>query len=118
MLDKGNVLTRLLAGLAAGDSLGSTTEFCTRDQVLSAYAEHKAEGWPWRQVGGGPFGWALGEPTDDTDMAVCMMRSYRELGSFDGEDVARRFVEWMESGPRDIGGTTARTLRRVAGGTP
>jgi hypothetical protein len=57
MLDKGNVLNKLLAGLAAGDSLGSTTEFCTREHVLRAYAEHKAEGWPWRQVGGGPLGW-------------------------------------------------------------
>ena len=65
MPDNADVLNRLLAGLAAGDSLGSTTEFCSRDQVLHAYAEHKADGWPWRQVGGGPFGWLRGEPTDD-----------------------------------------------------
>ncbi len=111
-------LDLLLVGLAAGDSLGSTSEFAGRGSIPSIYDRHREEGWPFRQVGGGSFGWRRGEPTDDSEMALCLYRSFRELGRFDGADVARRFVEWMRRGPRDIGGTTSRTLGAIARGTP
>ncbi|HDZ22133.1 hypothetical protein LCGC14_0302230 [marine sediment metagenome] len=109
-------LRLLLSGLAAGDSLGATSEFVTPAAVPEVYARHKDKGWPFAQVGGGHFGWRPGEPTDDTDMAMCMVRSYIELGRFDPEDLAGRFVEWKQSGPRDIGATTARTLGQIAAG--
>lgn len=111
-------LRLLLTGLACGDSLGSTSEFVPRDDIPEVYERYKVRGWPFRQVGGGMFGWTPGAPTDDTDMAMCLVRSFLEKGVFDGEDVARRFVEWMQGRPRDIGGTTLRTLGMIAEGTP
>ena len=53
-------LELLLTGLAAGDSLGSTTEFVRREEVPAVYAEYRGRGWPFRQVGGGAFGWRAG----------------------------------------------------------
>ena len=113
-----DTLGLLLAGLAAGDSLGSTSEFVAQSRIPELYRKYRDQGWPFRQVGGGSFGWKPGQPTDDTDMALCLVRSYRELGRFDGEDVSRRFVEWMRGGPPDIGGTTHTTLSGIANGTP
>ncbi len=111
-------LTLLLTGLAAGDSLGSTSEFVPQDKIPACYEKYRPMGWPFKQVGGGGCGWQPGEPTDDSDMALCVVKSCLELGRFDGDDVARRFVAWMDSRPKDIGGTTMRTLRSIADGTP
>jgi ADP-ribosylglycohydrolase len=111
-------LRLLLSGLAAGDSLGSTSEFVAQSQVPALYAKLRHEGWPFTQVGGGAFGWELGAPTDDTDQALCLVRSFAELGRFDAADVGRRLVAWLDGGPRDVGGTTARTLGHLRSGTP
>lgn len=108
----------LLIGLAASEACGSTSEFVPQSQIPALYAKHKHQGWPFKQVGGGAFGWKPGEMTDDGQMAMCIVRSYLDLGRFDGGDVARRFVGWMKSGPRDIGGTTAAALSRLATGVP
>ena len=66
---------KLLAGLAAGDSLGSTVEFGSRDLVQTVYDPN---GWPFKQVGGGTFNWKPGEATDDTDMAWAMVKATME----------------------------------------
>jgi len=113
-----DVLRRLLAGLAAGDSLGSTSEFTDPARMGDVCAAYGPLGWPFRQVGGGAFDLPPGHPTDDTDLAMCLVRSFLERGRFDGADVAARFVAWMRTDPRDIGGTTLRTLRAVAAGAP
>ena len=112
------VLKLLLSGLATGDSLGSTSEFVDQSRVPEVYARYAPEGWPFRQVGGGTFRWQSGEPTDDSEMAMAMVRSYLERGRFDAAHVAEQFVAWMQRGPKDIGGTTRRTLSRIAAGTP
>ena len=57
-----------LVGLALGDALGTTLEFKRRD-------EHPLV---TDLVGGGPFGLAPGEWTDDTSMALCLAESILE----------------------------------------
>ena len=111
-------LRLLLTGLAAGDSLGSTSEFVPQGQIPALYEGWRRRGWPLRQVGGGSFAWEPGAPTDDTQMAWAMVESFLENGCrFDPADVAARFVRWMESGPPDIGETTSRALTNVQQGT-
>ena len=109
-------LRLLFAGLAAGDSLGSATEFMHLDQVPACYRHLREQGWPFRQAGSPSRGLASGSPTDDTEMALCMIRSYFREGGFDPQGIAREFVSWMRGGPRDIGGTTRRTLQICAEG--
>lgn len=111
-------LRLLLSGLAAGDALGSTSEFVDFHAVPDVYDECRPRGWPFRQVGGGCFGREPGQPTDVGEMALCLVRSHEELGRFDGADVAARFVAWMRTGRRDIGATTRAALRAVAAGAP
>jgi ADP-ribosylglycohydrolase len=47
-----------------------------------------------------------------------MVQSHLKLGRFDGPDVAKRFVAWMQGIPPDIGNTTQEVLTRVQRGTP
>ena len=98
-----------LLGLAVGDALGTTLEFSLRD------SEPRVSD----MVGGGPFGLAPGEWTDDTSMALCLAESILERGAIDPEDLMRRFTAWWQDGDNslygicfDIGITTSAALQR------
>src|SRR3954452_4200867 len=83
----------VLMGMACGDALGAPYEF---GPPLSV--DH-----PVGMVGGGTFGWEPGEWTDDTQMAVVILRA-AELAVADGvrladrlDDVVRGWVDWAGS---------------------
>ncbi|MFD4367803.1 ADP-ribosylglycohydrolase family protein [Rhodococcus sp. NPDC058521] len=93
----------VLLGTAAGDALGAGYEFThpTPETVVD-------------MIGGGPFGFAPGEWTDDTSMALAIAEVAAEgvdLRSQRGMDaVAAQFVRWYDSGPKDIGNQTHAVL--------
>lgn len=100
-----------LLGLAAGDALGTTLEF-SRPGAFAPLVD---------MVGGGPFGLAPGEWTDDTAMALCLAESLVACGGFDPRDQMRRYLRWWREGHLasngrcfDIGNTVADALRRFA----
>ncbi|MFN2504291.1 MAG: ADP-ribosylglycohydrolase family protein [Acidimicrobiales bacterium] len=93
-----------LLGLAAGDALGATVEFLSP-------AEIQRGGRHTEIRGGGVFGWRAGQGTDDTDLAYAVARSYVEGYSL--SRVADHFLAWHAGGPRDVGGTTAASLRQL-----
>jgi len=101
-----------LVGSAVGDALGATLEFMSRDGIARQYGQLRDI------VGGGWLNLPAGEVTDDTQMALCIARSLVECGTFDGDDIAERFVEWYRSNPPDIGNTTRDSLVRLASGVP
>jgi ADP-ribosylglycohydrolase len=111
-------LELLMLGLAAGDSLGSSVEFQPRARMPQVYESLKPSGWPFRQTGGGPFDWQPGDPTDDTAMALALLRGSRKSGGFDGGAVAQEFIAWYDSVPRDIGTATRQSLAALRDGTP
>jgi ADP-ribosyl-[dinitrogen reductase] hydrolase len=96
--------TGALLGLACGDALGATLEFLSRDEIRGRYGQLRD------LVGGGWLHLAPGEVTDDTQMAMCIARSIAETRAFDPDDIARRFVDWLHTQPKDIGTTTRRAL--------
>jgi ADP-ribosyl-[dinitrogen reductase] hydrolase len=101
-----------LLGLAVGDALGTTYEFERIDQPPYPAL---ATGPAIDVVGGGPFGLAAGQVTDDTHMSVCLARSLAERGALDVDDVARRYVAWTDHA-FDIGNQTRAALDRIANG--
>lgn len=101
-----------LLGLAVGDALGRPVEFQSSTAVADQY------GRVTEMYANGTHGQPAGTVTDDTELALCVARSLVETGEFDGADVARRFVEWYESDPFDVGLTTADALRAIRDGTP
>ena len=95
--DTADVLDRVkgaLVGLALGDALGTTLEFEWRD-ALPPVTDI---------VGGGPFGLAPGEWTDDTSMALCLADSLLAASGLDPGDLIERFCRWYEHGYNSVTG--------------
>jgi len=84
-----------LLGLAVGDALGTTLEFCARDSQPRLTD----------MAGGGPFALKAGEWTDDTAMALALMDSLNADPQLDETDLMRRFVSWHETGAYSCTGT-------------
>ncbi|MDZ7753013.1 MAG: ADP-ribosylglycohydrolase family protein [Gammaproteobacteria bacterium] len=98
-----------MLGLAAGDALGTTLEFSPPGGFTPITD----------MVGGGPFGLAPGQWTDDTAMALCLAESLLECEGFDLFDQMARYVRWYREGHLsstgtcfDIGATVSAALRR------
>jgi len=97
---------------AAGDALGAGYEF---GPPLPATT-------PVRMVGGGGFGWAPGEWTDDTSMAIVIARiaatgtDLREPQA--QNEIAQGWAQWATTAP-DVGAQTSAVLSagRGAAGT-
>jgi len=96
-----------MVGLAAGDALGTTVEFC-----LPGSFEPLTD-----MIGGGIFDLEPGQWTDDTSMALCLGVSLIQCKGFDVNDQMRRYIRWRDDGYAscvgicfDIGNTVATAL--------
>jgi ADP-ribosyl-[dinitrogen reductase] hydrolase len=95
-------------GLALGDALGAPFEFRRREEIprpLPAFER--------RWMGLEPGRW-----TDDTAMARNLCRSLAEREGLDTDDLVRRHLEWLATGPPDVGTLTKRVLNRIRDGVP
>ncbi|MEO6886090.1 MAG: ADP-ribosylglycohydrolase family protein [Jatrophihabitantaceae bacterium] len=96
----------VLLATAAGDALGAGYEF---GPPLSANTEVAMKG-------GGTFGWAPGEWTDDTSMAIAIAEvaaTGADLGSDDAQDrIVARWCEWVLNA-NDVGMQTRSVLGSV-----
>jgi ADP-ribosyl-[dinitrogen reductase] hydrolase len=98
-----------LLGLAVGDAVGTTLEFCPKGSFAPMTD----------MVGGGPFGLKPGQWTDDTSMALCLAISLVECGGFDPQDQMQRYCRWEKEGYLsstgrcfDIGNTVSQALHQ------
>src|SRR3954469_6800065 len=98
-----------LVGSAVGDALGAPFEFGPPGR-FSARFPTPARGAQTEMCGGGSCGWAPGEFTDDTQMALLVATSLVERGGLDEADVFHRFRTWLEAAPRDVGNQTRAVL--------
>src|SRR5271168_3500581 len=100
-----------MLGLAAGDALGTTVEFCAPGTFKKLQ----------NIVGGGPFALAPGEWTDDTSMALCLAESLVKKRGFDAVDQLERYTRWYKEAHLssngkvfDVGMTVRAALGRFA----
>jgi ADP-ribosyl-[dinitrogen reductase] hydrolase len=97
----------ILLGKAVGDALGAGTEFQTPEQIARRHGD--VTGY----VQGVNHGFAPGEFTDDTQMALSMLGGHWDA-QVRGQDLVeatlRRFQEWRAARPPDIGNTTQEAL--------
>lgn len=90
-----------VVGGAAGDALGAGYEFTV-----------PAPDAPIEMRGGGPFGFAPGEWTDDTAQAAAVL-GVLATGSTDVLAIGQRFLDWIAGGPKDVGASTGAVLRHA-----
>lgn len=97
-----------LLGLACGDAVGTTVEFCPRDRFTSMTD----------MIGGGKFRLTPGEWTDDTSMALYLADSLLASEGFDARDQMERYWRWANEGynsvrphPIGMGKTVIQALR-------
>lgn len=77
-----------LLGLACGDAVGTSVEFCSPGSFAPVTD----------MIGGGPFGLAAGQWTDDTSMALCLAESLLEKRGMDPVDQLQRYTRWWRDG--------------------
>jgi ADP-ribosyl-[dinitrogen reductase] hydrolase len=94
-------------GLALGDALGAPFEFRRAEEIpspLPAFEQPR-------------MGLPPGTTTDDTAMARNLIRSLiANDGRLDPGDVLARHIEWLATGPPDVGNLTRRVLSRARDG--
>jgi len=105
---------RLMVAIAAGDSLGSTSELKRHPDIPYLLESVASTGWPFAQARGGPLELKPGDPTDETEMALCLFLSFLELYRFEPQDVVSRLIAWKRSHPRTIKAAAANALSWTA----
>ncbi len=98
-----------LVGSAVGDALGAPFEFGPPGR-FSARFPVPARGSRTEMCGGSSLGWAPGQFTDDTQMALLVASSLLERGGLDEADLFERFSRWAAADPPDIGNQTRAVL--------
>jgi len=89
-----------ILGLAAGDALGATYEFCSPREVPEGPLEMVGRGW---------LGLEPGETTDDTALAGAVLAGYGD-GPLDLRRVRDAMLSWQDTRPKDIGNQTRKAL--------
>lgn len=98
-----------LLGQLIGDALGSQVEFQTSTQICAAYPAGV------RDLGASPVHGTLpGQPTDDSEMALCLARTLVKKGTYDSAATLDAYRFWLESRPFSLG----RTIASALAGTP
>ena len=93
-----------LFGVAVGDALGGPVEFMSAEQIK------KKHGRVTEMLGGGWLGLEPGEITDDTQMTMAVALGIEENPADPVPAIGRRFIEWYDSGPKDIGMTCSKAI--------
>ncbi|HZR08347.1 MAG TPA: ADP-ribosylglycohydrolase family protein [Myxococcales bacterium] len=99
--------TGTLLGAAAGEALGAPHEFKRAAELIE----------PPREITGGGM-WAAGEPTDDIELTLGLLRSLVARRGLDLNDVAGNYLRWFATNPKDIGSLTRSALQNLKAGDP
>lgn len=115
MTDMKKRIAGALFGVAVGDALGGPVEFMAPEEIVRRYVCVSD------MIGGGWLDLAPGEVTDDTQMTLCVAEGIVEAPEAPIPAIGRRFIEWANGGPKDIGGACASSIHNaqlIGGATP
>lgn len=90
-------------GALAGDAAGAVLEFQPRPTTVEV---ERALRFP----GGGIWGVAPGQVTDDGELTLCLLHALGEARDYVPDVVARWYGRWFNSPPFDMGSTTGQAL--------
>lgn len=87
-VDSLNLYIGSLVGLAVGDALGITLEFCNPGTFTPIDD----------MIGEGPFHLTAGQWTDDTSMSLCLAESLVKSKGFNPKDQMELYIKWYQEG--------------------
>lgn len=96
-----------LMGLMCGDALGAPVEFHDPDDVFSYYPDGitgMVDGW------GTTDERSQGQITDDSEMAIALLRSLLNENGFNSLAVRAQYIDWLSTDPDDVGVTIRTAL--------
>ena len=99
-----NLAQGCLLGALVGDAAGSRLEFLGRIPTQADVGEALV------MKGGGVFGLAPGQITDDGEMTLSLARALVGSTVFPREKVATNYRAWVASNPFDMGQATSAAL--------
>ena len=100
-------------GAFVGDSVGSYLEF-----VFGELSEAQIKNC-MKMPGGGCHKVAPGQITDDSELALCLLRGIvKGKGVLDLCHVASNYAKWLSSTPFDVGGTCRNGLSKLTAVNP
>jgi ADP-ribosyl-[dinitrogen reductase] hydrolase len=99
-----------LLGLALGDAMAAIGTEETPKAIAQKYGQIDGP------RGGGKLNLDPGEYTDEGQMMVSVLESICTLRAFKPDNIAHRFVGWLNSHPKDIGHFTRHVLERMKEG--
>ena len=102
----------VLMGTAVADAVGAPFEFLPGGLYTERFPA-PVVGGIGEMIGGGGFGWAPGEFTDDTQMALALAHAIEQAGGFSPEVVWKHFRTWASSA-KDVGITISQSLRSAS----
>jgi ADP-ribosyl-[dinitrogen reductase] hydrolase len=99
----------VMVGAAVADALGAPFEFGPARQYSRRFPA-PVLGGTGELIGGGTFGWAPGEFTDDTQMALALAVSLLDAGRYEPDTLWQAWRQWAADAA-DVGTTTRASLR-------
>jgi ADP-ribosylglycohydrolase len=97
-----------LLGQLAGDALGSAVEFKDASSISAIYPNGVRD-----LIDGGTWSLIAGQPTDDSELALALARQLALKGEFDLDAIKSAYIEWLASGPFDVGTTTRNAIEAL-----
>lgn len=98
----------MLIGLHVGDTMGVTLEFQPPINDRNK--------WQIEMEGGGEFQFPIGVGSDDSDLMICLLRSISKSKKLDCDRLKNEFVSWFLKGPKDVGNTTKKAMKKLVDG--
>ena len=96
-----------MMGLFVGDALGAQVEFKSKERIRSYFDEKGG----FDMYDGGIFNLVKGQVTDDSEMAMALIRSFNEMGDdYDHKIALKWYKKWINASPFDYGSTTSNAL--------
>lgn len=87
-----------LLGQFIGDALGSLVEFLPAKTIAKRYPNGVRQ-----MKNGGTWNLIAGQPTDDSQMAMMLIRALENADTFDPSVAFANYQHWLSTGPFDIG---------------
>lgn len=107
MTDKLSRYKGAILGVAVGDALGAPLEFMTSAEIREKHGTVR------EMIGGGWLDVLPGEVTDDTQMTMAVADGIRNNPEEPYSDIGKRFIEWYDTNPKDIGNTCRAVICRA-----